>query len=59
MSTPELKQKKVSRDKAHAAAAAAYATKAVAAKAEEVKAITARAQAYENEYNKVKSPFTL
>jgi hypothetical protein len=50
---PELKQKKIARDQEISKAAQAAAVKEAAAAAENVKAITARAQAYEEEYAQV------
>jgi hypothetical protein len=50
---PELKQKKIARDALLAKEAAAAATKAAADEAEMTKAIYAKAQAYEAEYENV------
>lgn len=51
---PELKQKKIARDNALQKEAAASAAAAVKAAAELEKTIFARAQAYEQEYQKVR-----
>lgn len=52
-SVPALKEKKVKRDKALAEAAQKAAADAAAKEAQITEAITARAQAYEEEYEKV------
>ena len=53
MGIPELKAKKVARSAANAKATAAAEKKSASDKAALNKAITARAEAYEAEYNKV------
>lgn len=52
-SVPELKQKKIARDEAQAAAAKEAAAQAIKDHEESVKAITAKAQSYEEEYNEL------
>lgn len=53
MSVPELKQKKIARDQKIAAEQQALATKIAAEKVAFEKAITERAEKYEQEYNQV------
>ena len=59
MGIPELKAKKVARTAANAKASAAAAKKASVDAAALTKSITARAAAYEAEYNKVRLTVTL